>query len=209
MLPGAIKASEQVSKKKQLRRRVTGHRDSLGPELRALKSAAACALALPKLPRAGIVAVYSPMRSELDPSAIVAALRASGCTLAYPRMASGTRILQFAAISELGELVRGPFQVDEPPGSAPTIPLSAIDAFVVPGLSFDASGNRLGYGKGYYDHTLAQHPGAMRLGLCFQEQIATAIPREGTDQRMDWVVTDTQLFTGPARKRAADPKVPS
>lgn len=195
--------------KRQLRQRVRASRDSISPELRRQKALAVAALALPRLATAQIVGVYCPMRSELDPGDVIDGLRARGCIIAYPRMLPNNMVLEFARVDADQQLVEGSFQVFEPGPGATAVALDAIDTFLVPGLSFDSSGNRLGWGKGYYDYTLAKNSRALRVGLCFQEQIATSLPCDATDQTMDWVVTDKEAFTGRARDRGNDPKVPS
>ena len=195
--------------KQQLRQRLRASRDSLSPEQRRQKSLALAALALPRLAAAQIVGVYCAMRSELDPGYVIEDLRARGCIIAYPRMLPNTMVLEFARVDAHEQLVEGSFQVFEPGAGAAALALDSIDTFLVPGLSFDSCGNRLGWGKGYYDYTLAQNPRALRVGLCFQEQIATSLPCDATDQTMDWIVTDKEAFAGRARDRGNDPKVPS
>lgn len=58
---------------------------------------------------------------------------------------------------------------------------------VVPGLAFDFAGNRIGYGKGYYDRFLAKHPDIYKIGVCFSEQYLEEIPSQKWDVRMDAV----------------------
>ena len=63
-----------------------------------------------------------------------------------------------------------------------------IDVAVVPGMSFDDNGNRLGRGKGYYDRFLKQIPQAYKIGICFNFQKVKAVPTEETDIKMDEVI---------------------
>ncbi|MDG1418327.1 MAG: 5-formyltetrahydrofolate cyclo-ligase, partial [Maricaulis sp.] len=58
-------------------------------------------------------------------------------------------------------------------------------------------GGRLGYGKGYYDRTLAELRKAGRvraIGLAFDEQIVDHIGIEAHDQPLDWIITPTQVI---------------
>ncbi len=59
-----------------------------------------------------------------------------------------------------------------------------IDLILVPGMAFDAMGNRLGRGKGYYDKVL-RHTPAYKIGVCFDFQFLKAVPTEAHDVRMD------------------------
>jgi 5-formyltetrahydrofolate cyclo-ligase len=157
--------------------------------------------ALAKLEGRQVVAVYSPIRSEIDPGFLIEALRSRGATIVYPRVQSSTAVLEFCSVDSAEHWQPGPFGLLEPGSDATRMALADIDAFVVPALSFDPGGNRLGWGKGHYDHTLAQNSRALRVGFCFQEQIEPSLPCEPTDQSMDWVATDAKVFQG--RKRQA------
>lgn len=206
MTPASATGHDPVGMKQRLRRQLRASRDSMTPELRRQKSRDAGTLCLATLREAQTVAIYNPTRSELDPAYLVARLRERGCSVVYPRMVADTSILEFARVDVEHTFTEGSFQIFEPSTSAPLQPLDSIDAFVIPGLAFDSSGNRLGWGKGYYDHTLAQASRALRVGLCFHEQITTSLPCDRTDQRMDWVITDREAFAGPPRHREHGPK---
>ena len=62
------------------------------------------------------------------------------------------------------------------------------------------------WGKGHYDTTLAQNPHALRVGICFQEQIEASIPCDPTDEPMDWVVSDSKVYAGRRRAAVSRPK---
>ena len=64
-----------------------------------------------------------------------------------------------------------------------------IDFIVVPGVAFDAKGNRLGRGKGYYDRLLPRIPSAYKAGICFPFQLVEEVPAESFDIRMDIIIT--------------------
>ena len=64
------------------------------------------------------------------------------------------------------------------------------DFLLVPLLAYDASGNRLGYGGGYYDRSLAALPHAFRLGCAFSAQFFEHVPTEPTDLHLHAVATE-------------------
>ncbi len=69
-----------------------------------------------------------------------------------------------------------------------------LELVIVPGLSFDETGNRLGYGKGYYDRFLA-HTQALRVGYCFQAQIEKKqMQPEPHDVKMDYICTEVYVM---------------
>lgn len=68
-----------------------------------------------------------------------------------------------------------------------------LDLIIVPGVAFSTSGDRLGYGKGYYDRffnnlLIAQKHHATTVALAFKEQIVPYIPTDSHDIKMDIVL---------------------
>jgi 5-formyltetrahydrofolate cyclo-ligase len=90
------------------------------------------------------------------------------------------------------DLVEGPFRVREPPrGLRPVLP----EIVLTPLLAFDAHGNRLGYGAGFYDRTFAAIAAAdadpIRCGYCFAAQEVAEVPAGPSDIVLQLVVTET------------------
>lgn len=69
------------------------------------------------------------------------------------------------------------------------------EVFIVPGLGFTKAGVRLGRGKGYYDRYLSRIEG-VKLGICFEEQIEEELPSDKFDVKMDYVITDLNIYRG-------------
>ena len=71
------------------------------------------------------------------------------------------------------------------------------EVLIVPLVAFDARGNRLGYGGGFYDRTLerlrAKRP-TLAIGFAFDAQEADALPLEPTDQPLDLIVTESRVL---------------
>lgn len=80
------------------------------------------------------------------------------------------------------------YHIEEPIGEAFTA-YDKIDFSVIPGVSFDAQGNRLGRGKGYYDKLLPLLP-SYNIGICYDFQVSEKIPTEPFDRIMDEVWTE-------------------
>lgn len=68
-----------------------------------------------------------------------------------------------------------------------------IDLIIVPGVSFDESLNRLGFGMGYYDKYL-NGKDIYKVGICFDNQIVNLLPINDYDIKMDLVITDKRLI---------------
>jgi len=64
---------------------------------------------------------------------------------------------------------------------------------IVPGIAFGKNGERLGYGKGYYDRFLESFKGKT-VGLSFEECLSENIPMEAHDRKIDYLVTDKKIY---------------
>ncbi len=123
----------------------------------------------------------------------------AGLTIAYPRLIPGPgRRMAYHRVGDPDELrdevVRLPSGRDvtlsKPPPETPEIALSEIELLLVPGWAFTESGLRLGKGGGYYDCVLASTGlAADTAGVCFREQVLTAVPVEGHDQPVNRLFT--------------------
>lgn len=135
-----------------------------------------------------VVALYAAKGTEVSTAKLDAALRGRGVRVVYPRVTAGERALAFVA-TNVEALVLGTYGLREPAASLPVEPLDAIDLFVIPGIAFDRTGGRLGWGRGYYDATLAAARG-VRLGLAFECQMVDEVTHEPHDIPMNLIVTE-------------------
>lgn len=87
---------------------------------------------------------------------------------------------------------KGSLGIMEPIEAEP-FDLDRCDLVIVPIVAADEEGNRLGYGKGYYDQFLAQHP-RPAIGVCFDEQIFDHIPSDEGDIVLDAIYTDRRVI---------------
>ncbi|MCM1313644.1 MAG: 5-formyltetrahydrofolate cyclo-ligase [Bacteroides sp.] len=81
---------------------------------------------------------------------------------------------------------KGPFDISESNGKL-FEDYSMIDLAVIPGVAFDAHGNRLGRGKGYYDRLLPKLT-CIKIGICFPFQFVSDIPCEAHDIPVNEVI---------------------
>ena len=183
------------------RRTVLSRRDALTADERATASeliSDAASDLLAKLPPTAVVALYAPKGSEVDTTRIDAFARARNLRVVYPRIVEGDRRLVFHEVA-IDELVPSIFGLREPRASAPRVDVSELAALFVPGLAFDRAGGRIGWGRGYYDATLAHALAALHIGLAFECQIIDRVPVDPHDALLHYIVTEAAIYRAPDR----------
>lgn len=182
--------------KRTLRQQILARRRALShDQWRAASQLAQQRLvSLDEFARAACVALYSPAHNETDTAGILEKAFAAGKRVLYPAVCDDRMV--FRQVEGLGSLEAGSFGILEPCQTGSDHQADEPDLIVVPGVAFDLSGHRIGYGKGFYDRFL-HHPGrtAHLIGLCHDFQLIDgAIPAEEHDIRMEMVVTDQRII---------------
>jgi 5-formyltetrahydrofolate cyclo-ligase len=142
--------------------------------------------------QAGSIGMYSPVLNEAQTELVARRCLADSKRLSYPRVRGMT--LEFVEVLGADELAPGSYGILEPTGGC-LVPCTEIDLLVVPGVAFDLSGHRLGFGKGYYDRTLAQCLPAMeRVGFAYDFQVIEQLPADSHDCRLTRLVTEQRML---------------
>ena len=183
--------------KASLRDEMRKRRADMSDSERAVSDAAICdrVCTLPRFREAEVVFAYLSFGSEVDTRGVIDRAWAAGKTVALPRCASSRRMRWFYVedYEGLEKSSFGPLEplVDEGRELHPADCANAIA--LVPGLAFDESGFRLGYGGGYYDAFLSDFPG-FSVGLCRRSQLVANLADYGAvlafDRPVDVVVSD-------------------
>lgn len=182
--------------KARLRRQLLELRAAFHADRGPPASKAACARALDAVPvpRSAAVSGYVAIGSELDPRPLLQALAVRGHDVLLPRVVGSAEPLAFHVGDARLPLRRGPLGLREPD---PASPRRNPEVLFVPLLAFDRHGFRLGYGKGYYDKTLAflrARGSILAIGLAFAMQEVPRVPVHGGDRRLDGIVTETEFI---------------
>lgn len=181
--------------KRVLRRTVLTRRGRLSKEERAAASQTIAGLLMDLLAEAPAVVAFASFGAEVSTDPIIDSLLKAGRTVLLPYVDGTT--LRATPVASLEEVAPGYRGIREPIHRAPVEPAGAI---LVPGVAFDASGNRLGYGGGFYDSFLAASANARpRIGVCFDCQLVDGVPTGPADQPVEAVVTEAGVVRVPAR----------
>ncbi|MGH1588404.1 5-formyltetrahydrofolate cyclo-ligase [Methylobacterium phyllosphaerae] len=192
--PSTGSEAQGAARKAELRRAALAARDALDPEARAAASAAITRtlLALPQLAQARLIGAFWPIRSEVDPRPAAEGLRARGQAVALPHVTPEG--LVFRPWRAGDALVAGRFGLSEPD---PALPPVEPDALIVPLAAFDRSGQRIGYGRGYYDGAITRLSGTrpvLTVGIGFAAQEVERVPVEPHDRALQFVITEAGLI---------------
>ncbi|HPH65387.1 MAG TPA: 5-formyltetrahydrofolate cyclo-ligase [Kofleriaceae bacterium] len=144
------------------------------------------------LPAGAVVTLYAAKGSEAATTELDQLARVRGLVVAYPRVMPGTRVLKFMAVG-LAELEPSRFGLHEPPPDAPEVDLATIAAMVIPALAVDATGARIGWGRGYYDSTLPLATQALRVAVVFDCQWVAEVPRAPHDSNVNLIITESRV----------------
>ncbi|MGB2692550.1 MAG: 5-formyltetrahydrofolate cyclo-ligase [Thermodesulfobacteriota bacterium] len=134
------------------------------------------------------IALYSPIQNEVRTESIFNKAIQTEKEVYFPRVNGSS--LDFHRIHNLEQLQIGKFGVLEPEAHLCKTDIEKIDLFVIPALVFDRSGNRLGYGKGYYDRALADISDSKKVGLSYVLQILDSVPIDKNDRKVGIIVTE-------------------
>ena len=188
--------SYSIQEEKQvIRERIRALRQSLAPEkvqvagetIARLIRSYVCTEKLDK------ICIYASTGKEIPTERLINDLLADGVVVAVPdweawKQGSGLRVLTIASTSELvreGRVVPQPMVTD-----GRSLPIEEIQLFLVPGIAFDHSGNRIGMGGGYFDRLLSYASSkASFTGLAYDFQVVTHLPSDDHDIPVHDVVT--------------------
>ena len=132
------------------------------------------------------VLIYFAFGSEIDLRALMDDPKHFYATRTWPSFDRGLTIHRADAGLETHR-----FGYLQPIASAARVPANEIDLALVPGLCFDRSGARLGYGRGYYDRLLAAFPPDVpRVGVTVSDLVVDELPTTERDVRVTHLATE-------------------
>ena len=134
------------------------------------------------------IALYFPIQKEVRTQYIFD--HAVNCEkeVYFPRVNRSS--LDFYRVNNLEQLRPGKLGVFEPDTNLPKVNIQHINLYILPGLAFDRSGNRLGFGKGYYDRALDNVPQSKKVGLAYEFQLLDSVPVDEYDRKVEMIITE-------------------
>lgn len=183
-----------IEEKKALRTFIRKKERTLDPAYKKESSEAICRhiLALAEYQRAQVVFAFAGTEKEIDTALLMNETLAQGKTLILPRCAA-EHAIDLCVVRSMDDLEAGAYGILEPKTSCPLVTAKEIEFAVVPCLSFDRAGRRLGQGGGYYDRLLPQLSCPTAL-ICREQLMLDEVPVEEHDMRCTMLITEKGIL---------------
>lgn len=133
-------------------------------------------------------------KSEVDTTLMLTLLQGRDKQIILPKVA-GDNVLEHILLTDSTKITNNSWGIPEPQEGIKIDPLQ-LDVVFIPLLAFDKIGNRVGYGKGFYDDFLNNcSKDTLKIGLSFFEAEANIADVEPHDIPLDYCVTPTKIYT--------------
>ena len=190
--------NEIVKKKKDLRKKLTEKRNLIKKNETLEFNIDAFYKLTEKieLNKVDYVGSFMSIRSEISTIQLNKAILDIKKKLAFPSIEKNSETLTFKTTKSDKSFKLGKFNIPEPTNDSKEI---IPQLFFVPCLGFDLNGFRIGYGGGFYDKTFEKLKKLNLLfyavGFAYDEQKQNKLPIEKFDYKLDFVLTEKQLYT--------------
>ena len=137
-----------------------------------------------------VIYVYLSYNQEIETKYIIQRAWADGKTVAAPKVISDG-VMEFYEITSFDDIELGYKNIPEPKGDTTAVYFTDV-LVLMPGLAFDKTGNRIGYGGGFYDRYLERYEAKgtkfTKVALAYDFQIFDSIPVEDFDKKVDLIL---------------------
>lgn len=142
--------------------------------------------------RSKAIQFYISFDNEVETREMIGRALEMGKRVLVPYLAEDQNLIGLSEIKDIKlELKKNKNGFEEPYADfiRPFEP-SLVELWLIPGVAFDPSGNRIGYGKGFYDRLLGHRGTGILAGLAFDFQMVKSIPVEPHDVKMNRIITE-------------------
>lgn len=149
-------------------------------------------ITVPEFKRADRIYTYVSMDNEIDTIMLIDYSLSLEKRVFVPRVSG--KDMEFYEISDISELNPGYRGIYEPDINGKEPDYSRTGFMCMPGLAFDKSHNRIGYGGGFYDRYLSVENKLYKAALAYEAQLLESIPAQDGDVRPDMIVTEENIY---------------
>lgn len=137
-------------------------------------------IALPSFQQAKVIGLYAPIKNEPDLTPLIN----QGKLVLLPKVVGDTLI--YGRWQPTDVLIQSSLQILEPNTDQDESHL--LDLLIIPGVAFDRLGNRLGFGKGFFDRYLSSKRPPLVIGVCYPFQMQQELHVTKEDMKVDFVL---------------------
>ena len=149
-------------------------------------------LSMPVLQSSSSIHTYVSKDSEVMTHQLIYTLLERNINVICPRIQKHNK-LGHSTISSFNDFKKNKLGILEPKEELPSFSINDLDVIIVPGLAFTRTGNRIGYGGGFYDRFLIK-TNAISIGLAFDKQVINKLPHNKDDSILDYIVTEKEII---------------
>jgi 5-formyltetrahydrofolate cyclo-ligase len=149
-------------------------------------------LSMPVLQSSSSIHTYVSKDSEVMTHQLIYTLLERNINVICPRIQKHNE-LGHSTISSFNDFKKNKLGILEPKEELPSFSINDLDVIIVPGLAFTRTGNRIGYGGGFYDRFLIK-TNAVSIGLAFDKQVINKLPHNKDDSILDYIVTEKEII---------------
>lgn len=140
------------------------------------------------------VGLYAAFKNEIRTDFIFQEEDKRRKELYYPAVDAEGGGLAYFRVMKLEDLKQGADGMREPTVKQSRLrDLNTLNVLIVPGVSFDLQGGRMGYGKGFYEKSLMAFRGK-RVALAYDFQVVGELPQAARGRKLDWIVTEKRII---------------
>ena len=183
--------------KAEIRKELLRRRDRIPLKVRKAKNRIIreSLLSLEEFRNAGIIFLFASFRTEVDTTELIKILLSMGKHVVLPKVNTYRHDLLLFEVRDFADLTPGYMGIPEPSTGARQMSINDVDIVIIPGAGYDAAGNRIGYGGGYYDRLLSgMEKNVPIVAPAYEEQIIDSIPSEPHDIKVQMIVTDRRVI---------------
>lgn len=146
----------------------------------------------PWIKKAQVISCYLSFNDEVETHMLLQTFLNDGKKVCIPYTEKGNPDMEMMILNDFLDLKRGHYGIlSLAKNDSKVVDPRSIDVCLVPGAVFDLSGNRIGYGAGYYDRYLQKlKPEAITCGLAYSLQITKKIPSDPHDISLKKIITE-------------------
>ena len=136
--------------------------------------------------------IYLGFGSEIDTMSYIQDFINDGKHIFIPRIDIKTKKMEAVEITSLDGLKENKYGILEPDNNKEEFYKNNLELIILPGVAFDHSGRRIGYGGGYYDRYLEDiDKRIIKVSLIYDFQLLENVPAEEHDIKADYIITET------------------